>query len=380
MLTEALLLVVLAGSLAAFLFQGYAIVMALGMPRLDPPVGGPGPGPWPRVSVVIAARNEELDLPATLDDLLAQDYPGLEIIVVDGGSTDGTRALAAARAPRVTLIEEPPLPAGWVGKSWACDVGFRASRGEWLLFSDADMRYHPATLRACVAWAQAEGASLATLAPRFESVGFWEKVVLPFYAQMVLTYFRTPRVNRPDSKAAMANGQFTLVRRADYEAVGGHRAVRSMVLEDVALARRFRAAGLTMRVAWAPELLTTRMYRDRQEMFEGLLKHAHGLRFSAARQGAFLAGLIGFFWLPLGVLPLGLAAGVPWLAAWGGVLYLALFGKHVALARGLKSPAVYGLLFPVAVGFYVALVLTSIGRGLRGRPLEWKGRAYALER
>jgi chlorobactene glucosyltransferase len=380
MLSEALLLIVLVGSLAAFLFQGYAIVMALGMPRLDPPVAAAGGGPWPRVSVVIAARNEELDLPATLDDLLAQDYPDLEIIVVDGGSTDGTRSVALARAPRVTLVEEPALPAGWVGKSWACDVGFRASRGDWVLFTDADMRYHPATVRACVAWAHQEDASLATLAPRFESVGFWEKVVLPFYAQMVLTYFRTPRVNRPDSKAAMANGQFTLVRRAAYEAVGGHRAVRSMVLEDVALAQRFRAAGLRMRVAWAPALLTTRMYRDRHEMFEGLLKHAHGLRFSAARQVAFLAGLIGFFWLPLGVLPLGIAAGVPWLAAWGAVLYLALFGKHVAFARGLQGPAVYGLLFPVAVGFYVALMLTLLGRGLRDRPLEWKGRAYALER
>ncbi|HEV2519940.1 MAG TPA: glycosyltransferase [Thermoplasmata archaeon] len=374
-----LLALVVAGSIIALLFQGAAIVLALAMPALEPPVTDRS-GNRSRVSAIVAARNEETDLPACLDDLIAQSYPDLEILVVDGGSTDRTRDVARARAPRVRLIEEPPLPPGWVGKNWACDVGYRAATGHWLLFTDADMRYHPDTVRATVDWAERENADLATLAPRIVTSGFWEKVVMPFYAQMVLTYFRTPRVNRADSRAAMANGQFLMVRREAYERIGGHRAIRTSVLEDVRLAEEFRAAGRTLRVAWAPELISTEMYRTRAEMFEGLLKNVHGARFSAVRQVGFLVGLIAFFWLPLLVLPLGLLWGLPALAVWGAFLYGALFGKHVALARGLRTRGWYGLAFPLAVGYYLVLVATSLGRGLRHRPLAWKGRSYPIER
>jgi len=371
----ALLLVAAA---VVLLYHGIAIVLAYRMVRLDPapPDALPIPG---RVSAIIAARNEEADLGPCLDSLLAQDYPDLEILVVDGGSTDRTRAIALARGPRVRLIEEPPLPDGWVGKNWACHIGAQAATGAFLLFTDADVRYQPTVVRATVRWAEREGAALATLAPRFETVGFWEKVVLPFYAQMVLTYFRTPRVNLPHSRAAMANGQFLMVRRAAYEQVGGHAAIRSAVLEDVRLAQEFRRAGLPMRVAWAPDLLTTRMYRDRHEMFEGLLKNIHGTRFSATRQVGFLAGLLGFFYLPLLLLPFGWAVGSVPLAAVGAFLYLALFAKHAGFARGLRLDPVYGLLFPIAVGFYVVLMTTSLARGLAHRPIAWKGREYRLE-
>jgi chlorobactene glucosyltransferase len=374
-----LLLLVVVSSVVALLYQGIAIVLGYAMPRLDP-AGPPERRRRPRVSVVIAARNEEEDLPGGLDDLLAQDYPDLEVIVVDGASTDRTREVAIARGDRVRLLEEPTLPAGWVGKNWACDVGFRASSGEWVLFTDADVRYHPTAVRAALEWAKSEGADLVTLGSRIEMAGFWENVVLPFYIQMVLTYFRTPRVNRPDSRAAMANGQFTLVRRAAYERVGGHAAVRSAVLEDVRLAQEFRRAGLRLRVAWAPELLRTRMYRDRSEMFEGLLKNIHGTRFSALRQAAFLVGLVAFFWLPLGVLPLGLLWGLPILTAWGAFLVVALFGKHIGFARGVGGRGWSGLLYPLAVGYYVVLLAVSLSRGLRRRPIVWKGRAYPADR
>ncbi len=363
----------------ALLFQGVALWFAREMPRLDPlPAAGPGLV-GPRVSVVVAARDEELDLPATLDGLLAQDHPDLEIVVVEGSSRDRTRDVIDARAPRVRRVEEPPLPPGWVGKNWACWTGARATDGDWILFLDADVRLHPAAVRTTLAWTEREGAALATLAPRVDMVGFWERVVMPFYVQMVLTYFRAPHVNRPRSRTAMANGQYWLVRRADYAALGGHEAVRGFVLEDVAIARRFRAAAKPIRVAWAPELARTRMYRERHEMFEGLLKNIHGTEFSAARQLGFLVGLVALFWLPLGVLPLGLVLGSLPLVALGLVLVVALFGKHVVFARATGAPAAYGLLYPLAVGFYVALLVTSIGRGLRGGRVTWKGRAYPLD-
>ncbi|MGI0132804.1 MAG: glycosyltransferase [Thermoplasmata archaeon] len=378
-LGSVLIAVLLIGGILAVLAQGVAVVLAVRMPHLSPPTG-PVPSRGPKVSVIVAARNEEADLSKCLDDLVAQDYPDLEIIVVDGGSTDRTREVALARAPRVRVLEEPTLPPGWVGKNWGCDVGYRAASGDFLLFTDADVRYHPGAVRATVAWAETEGAPLTTLAPRVEMVGFWEKVVLPFYVQMVLTYFRTPRVNRDGSSAAMANGQYTLVRRAEYEAVGGHAAVRGTILEDVALARRFRAAGLRMRVAWAPDLLVTRMYRDRHEMFEGLVKNIHDTEFSAARQVGLFLAVLSVFLAPLALLPIGLALGSVALTVEGGIVAFVIVAKHVLLARGLRAPPAFGLLFPIAAGYYLVLLATSLCRGLLGRPVSWKGRSYPIRR
>jgi len=371
-------LLLVAASVAVLLYHGFALLLAAQMPRLDPSPPTSSPETLPRVSVVIAARNEELDLPATLDDLLAQDYPNLEIIVVEDSSTDRTGEVIDGRAPRVQRVNPPPLPAGWVGKNWACWNGARAATGEWILFEDADVRTHPAAVRTTLEWAQREHADLATIGPAVEMRSFWERLVLPFYIQVVLTYFRAPHVSRPRSKSAIANGQFWLTPRTTYYAVGGHEAVRSIVLEDIAIARRYRAAGRALRFAWAPTLAQTRMYRNRPEMFEGLLKNVHGTEFSAVRLAGSIAGLVGFFLLPLALLPFGLLVGSLGLTLMGGVLYLALFGKHVVFARALGAPAAYGLLFPAAVGYYVVLLVTSLSQGLRRKTVAWKGRSYSM--
>lgn len=378
MLALALEVALVVATILVLVFHGTALWLARQMPSLGPRPREEPSGTDPTVSVIVAARDEEADLAPTLDDLLAQDYRPLEVLVVEGGSRDGTRAVAQARAPAVRLVDEPPLPAGWVGKNWACAVGARAATGSWLLFLDADVRLRPTAVRTVLEWARSEGSALTTIAPRVEMRSFWERTILPFYVQMVLTYFRAPRVNRDGSRTAMANGQFWLVPRAEYDALGGHEAVREFVLEDVAIARRFRAAGRRLRIAWAPELASTRMYRDRHEMFEGILKNIHGTEFSAGRQVGFLVALVALFWLPLGILPWGLATGSPLLAVLGAVLYVALFGKHAVLARAVGAPARYGLLFPVAVGFYVVAVLTSLVRGLRHGTVSWKGRSYPL--
>lgn len=368
----------LIGAVAVLLYQGVALLLAVQMPRLDGAEPARTTVPRPKVSVIIAARHEEEDLPGALESLAAQDYPNFEVVVVDGGSTPRLREEIATRFPSVRRIEEPPLPSGWVGKNWACGVGVRATEGEWLLFLDADVRLAPTTVRTTIEWAEREGAALASIAPQVDMVGFWERVVLPFYIQVILTQYRAPHVNRPTSRTAMANGQYWLARRSDYEAIGGHASVRDRILEDVAIAQRFRETGKPLRVAWAPGLARTRMYRDRFEMFEGLLKNIHGLRFSGLRQTGFLAALIGLFWLPLGLLPLGIIGGSLPITVMGGVLVFALFGKHVAFARAVGAPARYGLLYPLAVGFYVCVVGTSIVRGLRRGTVDWKGRSYPM--
>lgn len=378
MLAVLVTVLLLVGAVVVLVAQGLALLMAAQMPRLD---GAPPPATsaaTPKVSVVIAARDEEDDLPEALASLVAQDYPSLEIVVVDGGSSPRLRDEVQTRFPSVRRLDEPPLPDGWVGKNWACAVGAGATTGEWLLFVDADVRLAPTAVRTTIEWAERERAAITSLAPRVEMVGFWERVVLPFYIQVILTGYRAPHVNRATSRTAMANGQYWLVRRTDYEALGGHAAVRGQILEDVAIAARFRAAGKPLRIAWAPALARTRMYRDRHEMFEGILKNVHGRKFSGPRQVGFLAAPVGLFWLPLGLLPFGIAVGSLPVALAGAILVFALFGKHVAFARAVGAPARYGLLYPLAVGFYVVVVGVSLGRGLRRGTVRWKGRAYPV--
>ncbi|MGA8542180.1 MAG: glycosyltransferase family 2 protein [Thermoplasmata archaeon] len=380
MLALGITLLLLLGAVAVLLYQGVAIVLAYQLTRFGPDAPDPATTSFGKVSVVIAARNEADDLGPTLDALLAQDYPDLEIVVVEGGSTDGTRAVIDARAPRVRRLDEPPLPPGWVGKSWACWTGARATDGPWLLFLDADVRTHPAAVRTVLTWANRERLDLGSVGVQVEMVGFWERLILPMFIQRVLMSYRPPHMKRARPRAPMANGQFWLTPRKAYEATGGHAAVRERLVEDVAIARRYRDAGLRLRFAWTPALGRTRMYRDRHEMFEGLLKNSHGVEFSAARQTGNIAIMVGFFLLPLGLLPLGVAVGSGLLAGVGAVLYVALFGKHVAFSRAVGAPAVYGLLYPVAVAWYIVLTATSLGRGLRDRPVTWKGRSYALDR
>ena len=362
-------------ALAALLYQGVAILFAYEMPQLEAnpePVLGPGP------SVIIAARNEVDDLPATLDSLLAQTTELPEIVVVDGGSTDGTPDVVRARSARVRLLEEPPLPDRWVGKSWACWTGARMTTGEWMLFLDADVRLDPHAVATLLGWARRENADLASIGTHIEMETTWERIVMPFYVQMVLTHFRSPHVNRPGSQAAVANGQVLLVRRSAYDAVGGHAAIREQIIEDVALAERFRAEKRVMRFAYGPRLARTRMYRNQEEMFEGLLKTVHGNHFSSARQFGRLVGLVGLFLLPLGLLPLGIVTGDLALTAMGAFLYVALFGKHTAFACATGAPARDGLLYPVAVAYYVRLLWTSMRRGMAGGSVGWKGRRSRL--
>jgi len=378
MLPVAWTVLLLTYAILVLVVQGVPLYLAVQMPHPRGPQNRSLPTPVPLVSVIVPARDEADDLGDCLAGLLSQTYPLLEFLVVDGGSTDGTRGVVRAHMPRVALLDEPPLPEGWVGKNWACWTGARRARGEFLLFTDADVRPSPEAVWTAVEWAQRDRADLVTFGTRIEMVGVWEKIVLPFYVQMVLTYFRTPRVNRADSKTAMANGQFLLVRRSAYEETGGHEAIRNRILEDVALAQRFRAAGKTLRVGWAPELVTTRMYRTPEDMYEGLLKTVSGVRFSAARQVGFAVALVMFFWAPLALLPIGLWSGSIVLTGMGAFLWVALFGKHVAFTHAARGSAPYGLLFPVAVGYYLVLVLAALVRGVRGQPVQWKGRSYRL--
>ena len=337
------------------------------------------------VSVIVPARNEAGSIETVIRSVLASTYEPLELLVVDDRSTDQTAAIVerlAAEDVRLRLVRGEPLPEGWYGKPWACFQGYRAARGDFLLFTDADTRHEPELLARAVGALHAERADLLTVAPRQRCETFWERLVMPQIWLLLGLRYHPSAVNRARrERDVIANGQFILFPRASYEAVGTHEAVRHEVAEDLALAQAFYRAGRKIHFAFAERLMETRMYQSLPHLVEGWSKNAYlGGRRSFPEEPV-LRALVPvmlpaafLFWLvpPVVLAVTGATAGLgP--AALTATALSALF--WMAISYGMKLPPWYGLLYPAGASVALYIVARSIWRG--ARRVEWRGRVYS---
>ena len=222
------------------------------------------------VSVIVPARNEEANLAGCLHTLVGQDGISYEVIVVDDHSTDRTSEIAESFAVRVIMAD--PLPEGWSGKCNAAWSGAKIAKGKWLLFTDADTRHSSVSIVRGVQEATEQRSDLLSYSPRQEVHGFAEHALMPvIFAELARTY-RPQEVRDPNSAVAAANGQYLLIRRKAYDAIGGHAAVAQAILEDVELARLVKQAGYRL---WFQQsaVVSTRMYRSLPQMWEGWTKN-----------------------------------------------------------------------------------------------------------
>lgn len=337
------------------------------------------------VSVIIPARNERAVIETVVTSVLASAYRPIEVLVIDDRSTDDTAARVgelARRDPRLRLIAGEELPPGWYGKPWACLQGYRAARGDLLLFTDADTRHTPELLGRAVGALRETGADLLTIAPRQRCETFWERIVMPQIWLLLGVRYHPARVNhsrRP--RDVIANGQFILMPRASYEAVGTHEAVRGDVAEDLALAQAVVGRGGRLHFAFAERLMETRMYQGLGALIEGWSKNVYlGGRRSFPEEPVLRAlvpvilALAFCFWLtPPSALVFGVLAGAPAPSAIVATGLGALFWCLICF--GMQIPAIYGLGYPLgaAVALYIAARSTLRGR----RRVEWRGRTYA---
>lgn len=336
------------------------------------------------VSIIVPVRNEIHNIELCLTGLSAQ--AGLScrapIIVVDDGSQDGTGAAVErhiAGNPWIELIDAGPLPAGWAGKPHACWRGALAAKGDWLCFIDADVCVEPELIASAVTTAEAQGIDVLSLHPRQELGSFWERVVIP----AGLLVLACAKRFEPASQDVV-NGQFLLVRRAAYFAVGGHCEVRDEICEDTALAVRIRGQGFVLQVLAAPDLARTRMYRDLVSLWEGFAKNAVDILGSAAQTLIVAASVLVFAWtaLLLPVWALAAAVAAPNAANAAGGILAALgtaivVGIHFGTARHFRIPAILGLTFVIGYTAVACLACHSVIIRLTGR-IKWKGRTYQL--
>jgi len=348
------------------------------------------PADPPLVSAIIPARNERKHIEACLRSVLATTYPALEVIVVDDHSTDTTGSLArgiAAVDPRLRVLDNLALPAGWLGKQWACATGAAAAGGEILLFADADTRHTPTLVARSVNAMRASAADLFTLAGRQDMHSAWERLVQPqIFALLASRYGGSEQVtNARRPVDVIANGQFIMMPATVYRAQGGHAAVRDKAAEDLALAQRFKAAGLRVVLMMATDFLSTRMYEGLRELVAGWGKNV----FAAGRETALggAAGRAAFPVLlplvpltilaPAIVLPVAAVGLLPagWLV-WSGVCVAASLAFWISVYGYMRQRVWWALLYPVGAAVVFYIMLRAV---LRGRRIEWKERAYLTQ-
>jgi len=373
-------ILVLLQAVFVFFFAGYEYLTLWDFPSLPSTVYSNLS--FPKVSIVLPVRNQAATLAECMDSLVNIDYPSKEIIVVEGQSSDGTQELLRKYSGLARIIEEDPLPHGWVGKNWACHLGYKQTTGELLLFTDGDSVHSTDSLARTVGYLTSEGADMVTLAPGAILKTFWEKVLQPPIFLLIMLFVGGKWVNDDTRKSSLGNGQYMLLRRSAYEKVGGHEAVRNRIVEDYSLARLLKLAGLRIRIVTAQSTLGVRMYSGFREVWKGWRKNFYEVSDNHKLIRATLRMLLLFFFLvlPFAVLGYGmfLIPRNPFnLYVFAGIFMVGLLWLGVMLFyRAVSVSRLYGLLFPLAVIIYIGIGFDSTVRGALGLGVPWKGRVY----
>ena len=329
------------------------------------------PTSWPRVSIVVPARNEERNIPLLLRSLAQLDYPNYEVVVVDDRSTDRTAAVIAefgefADSANVRMVAgvERPTDIRWGGKQWACVQGAAAATGDLLLFTDADTVHEPDSLRRAVAAIQASGAGLLSCLPFHENPQLWERLLGPF--QLLILALTAPFAP-PKPGRVFVIGQYLLFTREAYEHIGGHTAVASDFAEDLPLANRALRLGLGVEVYRGAPLFHVRMYASLGEFIKGWRRNFR----SGFIYASPLAGLDATLMI------VGITGGVQFCPKALAIMLLAgLFTSWRQRAIG-RFQMIGAFLWPLSLGLFCWATLLAIWDLVFKREMIWKGRSYS---
>ena len=396
MLHPEFILLLLYVSLGPMLWLGYGEALLAGrrkmllMRRPHHPIKK---NPPPSVTILIPAKDEGERIRACIESALNQDYPNVEVIAIDDRSTDNTGAVMddmAAKNPRLHVlhITEDPAP-GWTGKNNALFSASKQASGEWLLFVDSDVVLEKDALTVAMSVLLRKEFDMLSLLPRIEAHSAWESMLIPLAGGAASTMYLIALNNKAHrSKSAFANGQFLLISRSAYDAIGGHETVRDRYCEDVEIAVQMKLRGLRPRVSWGNDFCSVRMYSSLGGIIRGWSRIYY-----AARVGSPWRVLAALFFTV--VSGLGVYAALAWsvyrlthpvpaLHGWLGVAWLAWSLLHLVLMTVFLgyiyewsgNPRRNALLFPVAGSLLVWIFLRALKMCVT-KKVEWRGTAYS---
>lgn len=329
------------------------------------------------ITAIVPARDEEAVIAACVESL-AKQQELTDVVVVNDQSSDQTGAIVrdlATRIAKLQLLETQAPPPGWVGKNNALVFGARNATSDWLLFTDADVELEEGAMTRALQIAEENRAELVSLSPQQITEKWYEKALIPFVFCRLARRFSYAAVNDPKSAAAAANGQFLLIKREVYEAIGGHARFASDVLEDVALATAVKAAGYRLWFGSGKGIVRARMYRTFGAMWEGWTKNLYRLMGGTPWE-AFREGESAIPWIPIVVILLGVKFPI---AMFAGVLLLVLrqmnYGSE--LVRN-QYPFAFIIYYIPAAFLYAGVLVASYRSYARGK-VQWKGREYSTE-
>ncbi|HSV73177.1 MAG TPA: glycosyltransferase family 2 protein [Chthonomonadales bacterium] len=332
----------------------------------------------PRVTVIFAARNEAERVEAAVHSLLRQDIAGLEVVAVDDRSCDGTaetlRRIARDDA-RLRVLSVTDLPPGWLGKCYALHLGAQLATGDYLLFTDADVRFAPTCLRRALGLCERRGLDHLAAMPDMELSGFWERNAIGTLSALIFLQTRVWRVGRPGARAHVGIGAFNLMRTDAYRRCGGHAAIPMAVTDDMQLARQLKRTGARSDLAMAEGLVSVRWLGDRGSLAASIEKNAYAhLRFHPFLAVGAAVTTLFVAWWPI----VGLAVGTTASRLTCAAAFAAMLAVGAWASRTVGGPVLQGIAYPLGACSTAYAILRSLWKVERRGAITWRDTEYRL--
>jgi glycosyltransferase involved in cell wall biosynthesis len=351
---------------------------------------------FPKVSVILPARNEEKYIQKCLKTLIEQDYSNYEIVVINDSSSDRTGELIenfSEANSKVIHINAEPKPDGWTGKNWACYQGYLKSTGDFFLFTDADTIHSFTSISLAVTYLLAEELDALTAIPKILAADFWTKITLPILWTLSLAKYSALNANNPNSKIGYFFGSFFIITRKTYEAIGTHKAVRKEIVEDGALGRKVKEQGFKLNVVHGKDHINAVWARDPSTLWHGLRRLMISLYNKKINAYLMVIATFLLLLLPLIVLPFSISMvlqqehitynmtslSLVLLSVTITSMLLLIITSILELKYSILQNPLYSFGFPLACSFVFIAFLTSIINSGSKDAINWKDRRYTIK-
>ncbi len=367
--------------LIALFWLTYGLKVAYGAARLPwlkkcPPAANDR---CPSISLIFAARDEQEKLPAALATLIAIDYPRLEIIAVNDRSTDATTRILdefAATHDRLKVVHVGELPAGWLGKPHALQKAYESSTGDYLVFTDADVKFHPDALRRVISLVRERQLDHLTLFGDVERSNFWDTLLITFFGMGFQLATDSYQVSNPNSHSYAGIGAFQILKRSAYESIGTHRRLAMEVVDDMKLGKLVKLAGFRSGIAIAQDTVSVEWHLGLSNLVHGLEKNF----FAAAQFSPVLAAGQSLSLLVFNVLPFaGLLFGRGGVRLFCAIAVLIALCFHAGVDIVMRVSPLYCFTLPIGAILFAFILLRSMIITLRQGGIIWRGTFYPLD-